>query len=154
MDRSLVLGWENNEQSHGRCAGVIQQRQGVSNPRVPFCILTGQPCPICLSLLWFFRGYPVRTLLYLSVFTGTFQAQFRVTFCCKSSFIFPLLSGLVSLTLCKSSILNGMTETSHPDIIPISPSSSLPQQQLLTERVLCALIISYEHSLSLSIKYL
>lgn len=43
----------------------------------------------------------------------------------------------------------------HPlSFAPLPPSSSLSQQMLLTEAMLCALIISYGNSLSFSIKYL
>lgn len=148
-----MLGWASNEQSHGRSNDAKTE---ITQPHFP-------ESPILHSHM------PTRPHLSLSSLGSSEAALSPLPVC-----IFWNLPGLAQghLSLCEflcipialrfglfnslqTKHLERQHRGQHPlSFAPLPPSSSLSQQMLLTEAMLCALIISYGNSLSLSIKYL
>lgn len=112
-------------------------------PRVPHPAFShANSAPSVSVFPWFFWGSIV-----------SFTAQGHLSLCEFLCIPIALRFGLFNSLQTKH--LERQHRGQHPlSFAPLPPSSSLSQQMLLTEAMLCALIISYGNSLSLSIKYL
>lgn len=136
-------------------AGATMQRQRWPNPisqspRPAFS--HANSAPSVSAFPWFFWGSTVSfTYLYLlEPSRPSSGSPFIVRI-----FLYSHCSEVYLFNSLQTKHLERPRRGQHPlSLAPLPPSSSVSQQMLLTEAMLCALIISYGNSLSLSIKYL